>query len=176
MIFDKTIYVNDIISIISSILAFVGGAFAYVQWRETIKTKRAQYINDLTEKIRADEDIREMVYVLEYDTPWYNDDFHDSGELERKMDKTFSHFSYICYLYKTKLLSDAEFEFFKYEIERIISNPQTKNYFFNLYHFANRLSTPITFKYLFEYGLENNLFDKEFFNSKSEEYVHCLNF
>lgn len=66
-----------------------------------------------------------MVYALEYDMPWYNDNFHDSGELERKMDKTFSHFSYICYLYKTKLLSDAEFEFF---------------------------------------------------NSKSEKYVHCLNF
>lgn len=62
MIFDKTIYVSDIISIISLISAVVGGFFAYVQWKETVRNKRADYINDLTEKIRTDEDIRDIIY------------------------------------------------------------------------------------------------------------------
>ncbi len=176
MIFDKTIYVSDIISIASLFFAVVGGIFAYIQWKESVRNKRADYINDLTEKIRTDEDIREIIYMLEYDEFVYDETFHGSGETERKIDKTLSHFSYICYLQKTNQITKVEFGFFKYEIERIITNPQIEEYLFNLYHFANKTSTPITFKYLFEYGKKHNLFDEEFFNSNSEKYMHCLNF
>ena len=176
MTFDKIIYVSDIISIISLFLAVVGGVFACIQWKESVRNKRADYINDLTEKIRTDEDIREIIYLLEYDEFVYDETFHGSGELERKIDKTLSHFSYICYLKKTKQIRKVEFSFFKYEIERIISNTQIEEYLFNLYHFANKTSTPITFKYLFEYGKKHKLFNKEFFNPTSEKYIHCLNF
>ena len=176
MIFDKTVYISDIIGMISLFLVLIGGVFAYVKWKETVKYKRAQYINELTEKIRTDEDIREIIYILEYDVFWYDQNFHGSGDMERKVDKTLSHFSYICYLNKTGQITKSEFNFFKYEIERIISNPQIKNYLFNLYHFSNKMSVPITFKYLFEYGKQNNLFSSEFYNPKSEDYCHCLNF
>lgn len=92
------------------------------------------------------------------------------------MDKTLSYFSYICYLYQYRIITKKEFQFFKYEINRILMNSQIKNYFYNIYHFAKKVKAPITFKYLFEYGEKKKLFDKEFYNRNSTQYVHYLNF
>ena len=165
--FEKEIRISDIISFISLILAIVGVLFGYYQWKKSVRIKKAEYINELTEKIRTDKDIKEIVYVLDYNHQWYTSSFHDCGELERKMDKTLSYFSYICYLYKSHLIQKNEFAFFKYEIERILRNVQIQNYFYNLYHFANKIKTPMTFNFLFEYGKKHNMFDKEFYNSTS---------
>ena len=44
---------------------------------------------------------------------WYSESFHQSGELELKVDKTLSYFSYICYLKRQKIITDKEFDFFK---------------------------------------------------------------
>ncbi|MEE0265210.1 MAG: hypothetical protein UD936_06235, partial [Acutalibacteraceae bacterium] len=141
-----------------------------------IKIKRAEYLNDLTEKIRTDDDISEIVYVLDYDQMWYNDSFHKSGEFERKMDKTLSYFSYICYLFENNLIEKSEFNFFKYEIDRILMNRSTINYFYNLYHFSRKCCTPMTFKFLFEYGEKEKVYDEEFYNTRSKIYPHYLNF
>lgn len=42
--------------------------------------------------------------------------------------------------------------FLNYEVERILMNQQVQDYFYNLYHFSKKFKTPLTFKYLFEYG------------------------
>lgn len=59
-------------------------------------------------------------------------------------------------------------------------NAQVQDYFYNLYHFSNKLSTPFTFKYLFEYGIKQKLFDNDFFDKdaykKGGRYHHNLNF
>lgn len=126
--------------------------------------KRASYINELTDKIRSDPLISDAIYLLDYGKIWYSESFHSSGELELKMDRTLSYFSYICYLKKQKIISDKEFKFFKYEIERILGNQQVQDYFYNLYHFSQKLKVPLTFEYLFEYGEKNNFFDEDFYN------------
>lgn len=174
--FINDIYVGDIISCLSIVFVIIGGCFGYHQWKKSVKIKRAEYLNELTEKIRTDEDISEMIYILDYKQAWYDNTFHQSGEFERKMDKTLSYFSYICYLFDNNLIEKSEFNFFKYEIDRILMNRSTINYFYNLYHFSEKCGAPITFKFLFEYGEKQKLFDKEFYNSKSDEYPHNLNF
>ena len=174
--FINEISVSDIISFLSMILVVIGGVFGCVQWTKSIKIKKAEYINELTEKIRTDEDIKETIYIIDYGHNWYTHSFHDSCDLEIKMDKTLSYFSYICYLYQSHLIAKKEFGFFKYEIDRILMNKQIQNYLYNLYHFANKFETPITFKYLFEYGKKNKKFDDEFYNSESKKYLHYLNF
>ena len=176
MIFDKTVYIGDVINLLSICLVVAGGIFGFIQWKNSLKMKRAEYINELTEKIRTDEDMRDVVYIIDYNSDWYDAAFHNGGEIERKMDKTLSYFSYICYLHKNNVLKEKEFDFFKYEIKRILINKQIQNYFYNLYHFAKKCGEPITFIYLFEYGQRLNLFDKEFFNSRSKNYIHILNF
>ena len=176
MIFDQTIGYAEIISFISLIFVIIGAIVTFVQWQKAIKRQRADYINELTEKIRTDIDIREIVYIIDYNVKWYNEKFQDSGDFERKVDKTLSYFSYICYLKHEKAISKKEFIFFKYEIERIVMNTQVINYFYNLYHFAQKFNCPITFKYLFDYGEKHKYFNKDFFSPNSSNYPHYLNF
>ena len=165
---------------ISLILVIIGGVFAYYQWRRNVSLKRASYINELTEKIRTDSLIRDIIYLLDYGQSWYSNEFHSSGEMELKMDKTLSYFSYICYLRKQKIISNKEYKIFKYEIERILFNSDIQDYFYNLYHFSKKFKVPFTFQYLFEYGKKHKFFDKEFFNptayKTSLKYHKYLNF
>lgn len=180
MEFNNEYSISDIVSIISLLLVIIGGIFAYYQWRRDIALKRANYINELTEKFRTDKSVKDVVYLLDYGNHWYSQKFHGSGKLELKMDKTLSYFSYICYLKKQKIISNKEFDFFKYEIERILENEQIQDYFFNLYHFCNQFNTPMTFKYLFEYGENENVFDEIFYDKnaykRDVKYHHYLNF
>lgn len=180
MIFANEISISDITSTISVVLVIIGGVFGYYQWRRNVLLKRAGYINELTEKIRSDNYIKDVIYMLDYGKEWYSPKFHGCGELELKVDKTLSYFSYICYLERHKIITNKEFDFFKYEIERILLNEEVRDYFYNLYHFSNKFNTPFTFKYLFEYGEKQGLFDSAFFDKnaykKSERYHHNLNF
>ncbi len=92
------ITVSDIISIFSLIVVIIGGVFTYIQWKNNVSLNRANYINELTEKIRTDESIKDTVYLLDYGKKWYSREFHGDKEIEPKVDKTLSYFSYICYL------------------------------------------------------------------------------
>lgn len=177
---DFTFYIADIIESISLVLIIVGGIFAYYQWRKSVNLKRADYINELTEKIRTDESIKETIYIFDYDIPWYSKDFHGSMETELKVDKTLSYFSYICYLKKQKIISKKEFKFFEYEIKRTLINNQVQDYLYNLYHFANKFNVPLTFEFLFEYGKKTKCFDTDFYDANTCEmtckYHKYLNF
>lgn len=170
MICINEINISDITSIISIIMVMIGGIFGYYQWRKNILLRRAGYINELTEKIRTDKYIKDVVYMFDYDYKWYSEKFHGSGKLELKVDKTLSYFSYICYLKVQKIISDKEFNFFKYEIERILMNEQLQDYFYNLYHFSNKNNTPMTFLYLFEYGEKMGIFDEAFYDKNAYQY------
>lgn len=111
MVFINEISISDITSIFSVVLVIVGGIFGYYQWQKNILLKRVGYINDLTEKIRTDNYIRDVIYMFDYGKQWYSKQFHESGELELKVDKTLSYFSYICYLRKQNIISNKEFDF-----------------------------------------------------------------
>ena len=128
MTFANEITISDVTSTVSIILVILGGIFGYYQWRKSVLLKRAGYINDLIEKIRTDEYIKDVVYMFDYNKKWYYESFHQSGELELKVDKTLSYFSYICYLKRQKIITDKEFDFFKYEVERILMNQQLKRH------------------------------------------------
>ena len=176
MSFNNEFDLGDIISIVTLLIAIAGGIFGLFQWRLSVKTKRAEYINELTMNIRTDKVLRKIIYMLDYDDQWYNEDFHKSKELEKEIDKTLSYFTYICYLKQHRLLTRKEFVFFKYEIDRILMNSQIQNYFYNLYHFYEKFDIPFSFKSLFDYGVRKHYFPKEFFNRTSMQYPHYLNF
>lgn len=112
MTFTNEISISDITSIISVCLVIAGGIFGFFQWRKNVLLKRAGYINELTEKIRTDAYIKDVIYMFDYGKEWYSEQFHKSGELELKVDKTLSYFSYICYLKKQRIISKKEFDFF----------------------------------------------------------------
>lgn len=171
-----TIRLEDILSFLTIVVTTAGGIGAFFQWNRTNNINKATYINELTDKIRSDDDIRDTLYKLEYGENWYTDNFHGSGEPELKIDKTLSYFSYICYLMHVKVIRDKEFAFFNYEIMMILNNEDIKGYLFNLYHFSRSIGTPMTFYYLFEYGKKHEMFPLPFFDKDSNEYEKKLNF
>ena len=76
MVFINEIKISDIIPIISLILVMAGGIFGYYQWRKSILLRRAEYINELTEKIRTDKYIKDVIYMFDYNYEWYTEQFH----------------------------------------------------------------------------------------------------
>lgn len=167
MTFCKSYDLGDIVSIISTALILIGGLFTFFQWKKSVRIKRADYINELTGKIRSDKDIKYIIYLFEYETEWYSISFHGSGKLECQVDRTLSYFSYICYLRKQHIITKKEFMFFKYEIEHLLMNTQVLDYLYNIYHYANRINEPMTFYYLFEYGKKNHIFDNDFYDQNA---------
>ena len=84
------------------------------------------------------------------------------------------------YLKHQHIISNVEFKFFKYEIDRTLINIQVQDYFYNLYHFSKKFNTPITFEYLFEYGRKIKVFNDDFYDKtsyvKGVKYHKYLNF
>ena len=167
MIFDNTFNIGDIIALLGLIAVITGGLFSLHQYRKNLVLKRADYIMVLTEKIRSDVEISSVVYIIDYNKPWYDDKFHGGSEIERKVDKTLSYFSYICYLREQNILSPKEFETFEYSLDRILTNFQVIDYLYNLYHITQKLSYNVSFKYLFEYGEKKNYFHADFYNKNA---------
>lgn len=172
--FDYTISVSDIISATTFLTVIIGGIFAIHKWNMSVKLKRADYIYSLLNDIRTSE--RNAFYLFEYDEEWYNVQFHEGGDLEKKVDYTLSFFSYICYLKQQKILTNNEFDCFKYELERVLTNEQFQSYIFNIYHFSQKFHQPILFLHLFTYAKDNGYFDEDFWNITSTRYPHYLNF
>lgn len=158
----------------------IGGVFTLWQWSRANLLKRADYINDLLEKIRTDDDIKKTLASFDYDKSWYNLEFHGSGKSESKVDKTLSCFSYICYLKKMKIISEKEFTFFKYNTTTILQNTQVQDYFYNLYHLPKRHNTFSSFEYLFDYAKSEKFFDDDFYDKDSyktnDKYHNYLSF
>ena len=152
----------------------IGGGFSVHRWNMNLKLKRAEYIKNLFNEIRSNPKI--VFYLFEYDSIWYNENFHNSKELESNVDYTLSYFSYLCYLKRNNIITNSEFNYFKYELERILTNRQFKNYIYNLYHFSKKVNQPISFVDLFQYAKDNNYFDQDFWDKDSKKYIHLLNF
>jgi hypothetical protein len=168
--------ISIIISIISLIFAVIGGIFALVQWNSSNKVKRAEFINQIIEKLRFDKEMVDIMYKIEYDHEWYNDEFHSSGEFEYRIDKILSYLSYICYLKNTGNIKANEFKIFTYELNRTCISSSVQEYLWNLHHFSIKNNTVSTFSDLVSYGLKNGQIPKDFEDIKSDRYVKRLNF
>ena len=110
MVFINEYDVSDIIAAISALIVVVVGFFALFKWKKAVNIQRTEYINELMSKTRADEEISEVIQMFEYNMPWYCLAFHGS-ENEKRVDKTLSYFSYICYLKKGELLQRKNLSF-----------------------------------------------------------------
>lgn len=170
--------VSDILSLISIIMAVIGGIFAYQQWKYSNKTKRADFIDQILNKLRFDREMVETINMIDYDFSWYDESFHHNHkELEYRVDKTLSYLSYICYLIKEKHISKQDFIILEYEINRACVSPDVQCYLWNLYHFSITQKSKCSFQYLIDYGIQNNLIEEiEFMNPKSKKYTQRLSF
>lgn len=169
---------NDILTLLSIFLGIIGGIFAYQQWRYANKTKRAEFINQIINKLRFDDEFANTMSVIDYNLTWYDENFHENvNGLECKVDKVFSYLSYICYLRNGNHISKKEFSALEYEINRACISPSSQSYFWNLFHFSKKCNAKCSFQSLIDYGIKNALIDEaEFMNPKSKQYIKRLNF
>jgi hypothetical protein len=153
-------------TLISLLFAIIGGSFALYQWTKSIKTKRAELLNQILEKLRFDKDLVDIIYVIDYNQEWYNISFHNSGT-EKIIDKLFSYLNYICYLEKTNNLTGREFKIFQYEIHRVCISESIKWYLWNLYHFSKKNNSVCPVHFLIDYAIKNKIFIKDFKTNKT---------
>lgn len=85
------------------------------------------------------------------------------SEYKRAVCKILLHFSYSVHLRRKRIIGKKEFVFFEYNIKRMLSSAQIKDYFYDLYHFSKEKNLPFPFGILLEYADENKLFDSNFF-------------
>ena len=159
-------FLNQYSGAISLIFALFGGIFVYIQWKKSLKIKRADFINSLLEKIRFDKDLQHAMYVVDYVPNWYGEDFH-GGELEHSMDRLFCCLDFICYLRKTRNISCREFKIFRYDVHRVCTSYSAKAYLWNLYHFSQAQKIDFSFLYLIDYGIKKKMLPKNFKTDKS---------
>ena len=145
-------------------VAVISALVSVFQWRGAQKIERANKIHDLLGLIRTDESIHAVLQMIDYDEDWYDDDFHNEikDNLERQVDRTFSYFSYICYLRKRRILTSGEFKFFEYDLKRILQNRSSVDYLYNIWHFSISDNSTCPFLYLCEYGRKKKILDNDF--------------
>jgi tagatose-1,6-bisphosphate aldolase non-catalytic subunit AgaZ/GatZ len=151
---------GEILTLIGLIIATPSIIFAILQWRESNKMRRAEFINQIIMKIRFDKNLAKTIYMLDKGNRWYDDKFYGS-EKEMEIDALFSYLTYIRYLYDTKNIRKNEYCIFEYEIKMVCSDKQTQEYLWNLYHLSKQsLNTKCSFQNLIDY-LRNNVLSTE---------------
>lgn len=167
--------IDNFLTLFSMILMSIGGTFALIQWISSKKLRRAEFIDQIINKLRFNKEIQKVMYLIEYDPKWYSEKFHRS-ELENQVDKFLSYIDYICYLYFLRNISNNEFRILKYDINRICISPSVQAYLWNLYHFSRRMNADCSFLHLIEYGIKNKIIKKEFIDNDKDLYRKLLNF
>jgi hypothetical protein len=166
---------ENYLSIISLFFVLIGGCFALFQWRSSLKIKRAEFINQILDKLRFDMELTEIMYIVDYDQNWYNESFHNSEE-EVTIDKLFSYLDYICYLKFTNNITKTEFRIFQYEIHRVCISPSSQRYLWNLFHFSKKNNTCCSFLYLLDYGINIGIIDGNLKTNRNLYNKKYLNF
>ncbi len=180
-------FLSEYADVFTLIFAIIGGFFALKQWRTQIKHKRAEIVKELICKVRDDKDISSIMDIIDWDegilydgkfmvNPNYPKDALkgvSDDDLFKKVDKTLSHFSYICYLRSNRALTKKDISVFEYGLRRIADNPHISNYLYSLYHWSKYLGVNCSFYYLIQYSIKKGYLEESFKNKITEHY-HCF--
>ena len=168
---------NEIIGCVTMIVAIIGFVFSCYQWWKKVQSERAERLLHLIELLRKDMQQLKILYKIDYGEHWYDRSFHNSDkEVEAEVDRLLSFYEYILYLRLNHTITQMEFRFFEYDINRIVKNPDMQAYLFNLYHFSERARIPFSYKNILIYGEKIGCVDQSFFNKNTDKYPHFLNF
>jgi len=175
--FDFSTRTNEnTLSFITIFFVVLGGVFAYMQWRKSIKLKCSEFINQIIEKLRFDKEMVKAIYLIDYNQDWYNENFHGGGDNEFLVDRLLSYLSYICYLIKSGNITKAEVQILDYELRRACECWSVQAYLWNLYWWSKSRNSICSFQYLIDYGLSHKIIAKDNFKQGSGKFPKYLNF
>lgn len=107
------------------------------------------------------------VYVVDYNALKYKKEFHGSKD-DLAMDVLISYADYICFLFENKFLKENEMSLLEYEIRRILTNQEIKNYLWNIYNFSKKLDCTAKYESLINYGINKKLVDENIKDENSK--------
>lgn len=153
--------IENVISLISVFLVGVGGVLALLQWRSASKVKRAEFVNQMIEKLRFDQDMVNIMRRIEHsEIPFDGYFFRCSDGTEAQIDNFLSYLSFICYLRTLGVIQKKEFAFFEFYLCRVFGSASLCKYLGDSDRFAKQENKRSPFQFLVDYGIENNFVDK----------------
>ena len=159
-------FANLIVSLFTLLIAIVAGIFAYIQWRKANTIRRAKFIYQLIEKLRNDKELVDTFQEVIYGQAWHGQILCNS-KMEYQVDRLFAYLSYVCFLYRTKLILDDEFNIVKHKVIKVCENYSSQIYLWNLFHYWNEKKTSCSFLELINFGRENGWINSNSFNDKN---------
>ena len=129
-----------------------GGLWALFEWHRSNNEKRAEFLDAMLKRFYEDE-IRDFFYrcIDSESQDWY-DRGKENVAFMKQVDSAFSFFSYLCYLRMKGLIEKKEFDFFSYQIDRLLNNQQTWHYLLSLIEIEKEQKLKNPFSALMEYG------------------------
>ena len=170
--------VDNYLSLILIVVMAIGSIFALFQWNSSIKIRRTEFLDEIINKLWFDENMAGTMHIIDNNPNWYTDDFHkrNYSDLGYQIDKLLSYFDFICYLLFIKSLKYNEFNVIRYEIDRTCASPSVQAYLWNLYHFSNKIEAGCSFMYIIDYGIKQEIIDKEFKNNNENLFKKYMRF
>lgn len=127
----------------------IGGAFALWQWWRSCRVSRAEHLNEILEKYDI-KTMTDLFYRLVNNASYGGEDSEvfylgglrfnnqSDGVGEKGIDSMLLLFSLICYERERGTISDAEFDFFSYQIRRTLAHRQFKQYLFDFAEYCGK--------------------------------------
>lgn len=169
--------ISDWIQLGLLLIAICGVVLAIKEWQlsnnqlnHSNVLKRAEFVNQIIEKLRFDKTMADTLALFDYGHRWYGQDFHNgkTGH-EAEIDQLLSFLSYLCYLKDEKILTDNEFSFLQYELNRVCNHADTKEYLWNLFNFSRHISASCSFEKLINYAEKNGFLPDGFKAEKTDK-------
>lgn len=159
---------GHIANLLTGLTTFFAVVFSLIQWIKANKIKRSEFLESIVKRLREDNRISKVMYMVEYQKGWYDGNFHNGGSNEKNVDVFLSFLNYIAYLRKHKIITDNEFRIVSYEMKRACKSEDVKHYLWNIYHFSIASKASCSFQELIDYGMETKDFDADFLTNETK--------
>ncbi len=169
-------FLDNFLDAIGFLLTVIGGGFALLQWRASIKNNRADYVEKLLSKVMDDEQILEFQRLTDYGKEWYNEEFHRSEDRHIPViaDRTLFTYNYICYLFDTKVINKSELEIFTYYMLALAHDDQLACYFLDLYQYSVSSGRKFPFEHYLTFCENSGCVSRAVREKKYFFYVLCI--
>ncbi len=128
-------FINHIFDLLTLLVALAGVIVAIREYFRANSLQKSKSLYDVLSEFKKDKEIFEMFYKIEYENFYYDISFHESRK-EKSLDRLLLLLNYTCYLRERGIVSDSEFNQFRYIADRCLSSDGVKNYLYNIYHFS----------------------------------------
>lgn len=169
----------ELLQTFAMLIGVISVILAVIEYKKKRQQAKEAHLFQLLKLFWCEDENKEILQKIDYGELHYSPEFHRSDE-EGSTDRILMICEYILYLKSISgFLSDYEFAFFRYVVDRVIINNDIQDYLYNLKHWSR-----VRFPYgrLVDYGIGIDCINEADFNNsnyylqKGAKYHNFLNF